>query len=249
MPEGRIPFCYFCQFSLFLAFLTYNRSMGNLITKSELYHNGLNAMGISRLVNSESLGNFGFGYYTDKPSILKFENDKTMLKINALLDDYPLMPKRVVFSSISLNFCINQLLSQTTYVVEIEKGYIESVFEMLKVNFNNVVLIKPSKQDKYNYWKPEAIYVTELFSRSPVNKNGTITIEKLIVDLLFDEDIYSLYSGKDIEQAVYFLCSGYTINYKTMLSYAARRGKREQLLARISKIVPDVILGAINRGQ
>ena len=186
-----------------------------IITKAELYEKGLNAMSVSRLTKKGFLGNLGYGFYIEKPNNMKFENDEVMSKINSLLDDFPLTPNRVVFSSTSLNFCINQLISGTTYVVEVEREYLQSVFELLKESHKGVVLLKPDREDKINYWKPDAIYVTELFKRSPINKDGTMTIEKLIVDLLFDEEIYSLYSGEDIDSAIDVLCSKYPINYKT----------------------------------
>lgn len=220
--------------------------MGKILNKVNLYVEGNNAMSISRLIKKGNLGNLGYGFYTDSPNILKFQNDDVMLKINSLLDSFPFVPKRMVFSSISLNFCINQLISGTTYIVEIEKEYLQSVFELLKENFDGTVLLKPSKNNKINYWRPNAIFVTELFKRSPVNKDGTITIEKLIADLLFDEEIYSLYSGQDIDSAVDILCSKYLINFKTLFSYAKRRNHKDQLLQRINKYIPKEISEIVN---
>ena len=213
-----------------------------IITKADLYKAGHYAMSISRLTKKGALGNLGYGFYVENPNNIKFESDEVMSQINSLLDDFPFAPKRMVFSSISLNFCINQLISTTTYVVEVEKEYLQTVFELLKESSKGVVLLKPSRESKINYWKPGAIYVTELFKRSPVNEDGTIAIEKLIVDLLFDEEIYSLYSGKDIDSAIEVLCSGYTINYKTLFSYATRRNRKAKLLERIREYVPKEIL-------
>lgn len=216
--------------------------MTNIVTKEELSATGITDMGISRLTNKGRLGNLGYGFYINNPNILHFENDKTMAKVNSLLDSFPFVPNRVVFSSISLNFCINQLISGTTYIVEVEKEYLQSVFELLKDNFKGVVLLKPDKESRINYWAPNAIYVTELFKRSPVNKDGTIRAEKLIVDLLFDENIYSLYSDQDVDSAIDILCSKYIVNYKTLFSYATRRNRKNQLLDRVKKYIPKEIL-------
>lgn len=216
--------------------------MSNLVKISKLYSIGFNNMAISRQVKRELLGNVGYGFYTQNPIFLKLENDMTMIKINNLLDKYPLTPKRMVFSSISLNFCINQLISSTTYIVEVEKEYVQSVFYYLKEKLSNNILIKPNKQEKENYWVPNTIYVKELYKRSPVNKDGTIKIEKLLVDLLFDEDVYSLFSGKDINNAIDILCSNFTINYKTLIAYATRRNKRSELIDRIYSYIPKEII-------
>lgn len=216
--------------------------MSNLTTYSQLSLSGLNKMAISRRVHNHTLGNLGYGFFTENPKILKFENDNLMIKINNLMDKFPVPPNRLIFSSISLNFCINQLISTTTYVVEVEKEYLQTIFELLRSNFSNVVLLKPNMNDKINYWAPNSIYIVELFKRSPINKDGTITIEKLVVDLLFDKKIYFLYSGQDIDSAIDILCSKYTINFKTLFAYAARKGKKKQLLDRIRKYIPHEIL-------
>ena len=83
-------------------------------------------MAISRLAKKEDIRNLGFGYYVKSPVIFHLEHDGVMNKINNLLSLYSFPPKRMVFSSISLNFCINQIISSTTYVVEVEKEYIQT---------------------------------------------------------------------------------------------------------------------------
>ena len=220
--------------------------MDKLITNKDLIKSGLNQMAISRLVNKGKLGNLGYGFYTKNPNYLHLDSDSTTDKINKILDSFPFVPRKVIFSSISLNFCINQLISNTTYIVEVEKEYTQNVFELLKKNFSNTVLLNPTKEDKINYWKPNTIFVVELFKRSPTNKDGSMTIEKLITDLLFDTDIFTLYSGQDIDSAIDVLCSKYTINYKTLFSYATRKNRKTKLLERINKYIPKEIKEIIN---
>ncbi|MBQ7995783.1 MAG: hypothetical protein IJ247_06210 [Bacilli bacterium] len=215
--------------------------MERLIHINSLRQKGLNNMAVSRLVKKEKLGNFGYGFYVDNPRVLHLENDNTMQEINRILDEFPVPPKRVIFSSASLNFCINQLISNTTYIVEIEKGYAKTVFEILKNRFNNIVLLKPNNEEIVNYWKPNAIYVTDLFSRSPNRNDGTMPIEKLIFDLMFDKNIHYLYSKQDIDMAIEMLCNNYVINYKTLFSYAERKNKEEKLHKRIEGYIPQEI--------
>lgn len=217
--------------------------MNTMVTISELQRVGMYPMAVSRRVKKQELGNFGFGFYQTHPHVLAFDEDAVMAQIHTLLKSFPLPPKNVVFCSSSLNFCINQQISSPTYLVEVEKEYIWSVFESLKSIFpNRVVLLKPNQEDKLNYWRPGAIYVVELFKRSPLDPNGMMNIEKLVVDLLCDEDIYSLYSGIDIEYALDALCSRYVINYRTLFAYASRKGKRDLVLKRIRRYIPAEIL-------
>ena len=219
--------------------------MENLLALTKFRKQGLNLMSISRKIKKNEIGNLGFGFYCSNPNLLILEKDLISRKINRLLDGFGFKPERVVFSSISLNFCINQLISSNTYIVEVEKEYIEATFTLLKEKFGDLVLFKPSDNDKALYWEQNKIYVVELFKRSPVNKDGTMTIEKLIVDLLFDKNLSSLYSGKDIESAIEVLCTKYCINYKTLFAYAKRRNRGKELYSYISKYIPSQILELI----
>ena len=212
-----------------------------LIEYNQLISQGMNPMRISRQVAKGELGNCGYGFYSVKPNVLAFECDSTMNHINEILDSFTVPPERVVFSSISLNFAINQLISGTTYLIEVEKDYAEAVFLALKDEFDGVVLLKPSAVEKTNYWKPGAIYVVDLFSRSPTNKDGTIPIEKLIVDLLFNEDMYGLFTSRDVDQAVPWLLKEYQVNYRTLFAYASRKGKHDALFHIAEPYIPNPI--------
>lgn len=217
--------------------------MNTMVTISELQRVGMYPMAVSRRVKKQELGNFGYGFYQAHPNVLAFDEDAVMTQIHALLKSFPLPPKNVVFCSSSLNFCINQQISSPTYLVEVEKEYLFPVFESLKSIFpNHVILFRPNQEDKLNYWRPGAIYVVELFKRSPLDPNGMMSIEKLVVDLLCDEDIYSFYSGIDIEYALDTLCSRYVINYRTLFAYASRKGKPDLVLGRIRPYIPKEIL-------
>ena len=221
--------------------------MEKIVNIDELKPLGYNLMRISRLVKKGKLGNLGYGFYTNNPNLFRLNKDETIIKINELLDSFPISPKRVIYSSSSLNPYINQLISSTTYIVEVEKEYVQMVFTLLKEEYKGNVLLKPNRFEKNNYWNPNIIYVKELFKRSPVNEDGTITIEKLVVDLLTDEDIYSLYSGVDIDSAIDILLKNYLINYKTLISYASRKNRKQQLLERIRQYIPQEILKEIEK--
>lgn len=207
-----------------------------------------NEMGISRLVKNKKYSKLGYNYFVkySKP-YLSFDYNDTMRKIAYILKRFPVKPKFVIFSSISLNFCINQQITSTTYILEIEKDYIDTVFDLLKNSFKNVVLKCPSEKDKIAYWKPNAIYIYPLFSRSPINANGTFSLEKLVVDLLFSHKLSNLYSGNDIKEAIDTLFRKYHVNYMTLFAYAKRRNKEKELYSIINPYMPDVIKEAVRK--
>lgn len=219
--------------------------MEEYLEKQKMLSSGSNLMTISRKVKRGELSNLGYGYYAENRKTLHFNLDETMQAIEKILDEFPMTPKHAIFSSISLNFCINQLISSTTYIVEVEKGYDQSVFEFLKNRLDNVILLNPDEGMKINYWKPNAIYIYELYTRAPTNKNGTTCIEKLIVDLLVDKKHITLFSGSDVTMSIERLCKEYAVNYQTLLSYASRRGKKKEVLTAIQDYIPSPILERI----
>ena len=101
--------------------------MSEIVNIKDLHAKGLNNMAISRLVSKGIVGNLGYGFYVYNPNSFHLDYDETLIKINNLLNEFPIKPHRMIFSSISLNYCINQLISSTTYVVEVEKEYLEAV--------------------------------------------------------------------------------------------------------------------------
>ena len=70
----------------------------------------------------------------------------------------------------------------------------------------------------------------------PKEKNMRMAnIEKILVDLVCDEDIYGQYQGSELENIYMNATERYAVNYSQMLKYAAARGKKTKVVEYLSE--------------
>lgn len=125
-------------------------------------------------------------------------------------------------------------------LVEVEKDSVQSVFYDLKENKNNVFL-EPSDEIIENYILPirNPIIIKTLISEAPVQTIQNIpvpTIEKIVVDLYCNKDLFFAYQGKELRTIFQEVFSKYTVNQSKLLRYSSRRGKKEEFKEYIDKI-------------
>jgi hypothetical protein len=119
-------------------------------------------------------------------------------------------------------------------IVEVVKDAIEPVFYFLKDNQIKNVFLEPDKKDieKYISGLEKAIAVLPLISKAPIQKMGntnTITIEKLLVDLFSNKQLFTPYQGNELVHIYNNAYSRYAIDFTKLFSYAGRRKKAEEL--------------------
>lgn len=177
-----------------------------------------------------SISSLGYDYIAIPPlKNLALEEDATTREIKKVFSTFPFVPSRVVFSSASLNPFINQLIAHSSYVVEVEKEYLQPFFDVLRTVLMNRVLLNPSIEERTRYYEPGIVCIYPLMTKSPVSKDGIVKLEKLIVDLIVSDRYRVLYSGFDIRQALTIICNQYAINYRTLFAYAARKRKTREV--------------------
>jgi hypothetical protein len=77
----------------------------------------------------------------------------------------------------------------------------------------------------------DTIIVRPLVSEAPIQRSGktyVATLEKILVDLATDDEFIS-FQGNEIHTIFYTASQKYTLNRNTMLRYAARKHKREEI--------------------
>lgn len=125
-------------------------------------------------------------------------------------------------------------------IIEVEKDVMESVFFALKEQGKEVFL-DPSDEvlNKYVIDTREPVIVTRLTSESPILKIdnvNTVTLEKILVDLLCDEKLFAAQQGAELERIYRTAFEKYTVSTTKLLRYASRRSKKEEIEKRIEKI-------------
>lgn len=150
-----------------------------------------------------------------------------------------------------INFCIwntdiiNEFTLHHAYrhftLVEVEKDIAEVVFLLLREKHKGV-FFNPSAeiQENYVFTVPNPIIVRFLISEAPLQKSGdytTVTLEKILVDLYCEKDLFNFYQGREIRIIFKAAYEKYTINMTKLLRYAARRGKRTEVESYINQII------------
>lgn len=159
------------------------------------------------------------------------ENER---KISALIRKRFRDLKLTLWSTRIINeFMLHQPVRYIT-ILEVERDAVEQVFYFLKDSNVKSVFLEPDEKEieRYILGLENAIVVLPLVSKAPTQKDGntvTITIEKLLVDLFSDKQLFNAYQGGELVHIFNNAYSRYAIDFTKLLSYATRRRKAADL--------------------
>tara|TARA_B110000967_G_C18885465_1_gene563692 strand:- start:1755 stop:2483 length:729 start_codon:yes stop_codon:yes gene_type:complete len=124
-------------------------------------------------------------------------------------------------------------------ILEVEKGSEENVFYFLSDIRDNVFL-NPSKDilDKYATRNEPIVIIKNLITDAPLQDVEQVkipSIEKILVDLIIDTQLYAAYQGRDLDSIIENAFQYNTIKKDTLLRYADRRRKKPFIKAKIYK--------------
>ena len=87
--------------------------------------------------------------------------------------------------------------------------------------------------DRYVGVQDESIIVSKLVSQSPKRQKGSLVcyakLEKILVDILVDENKYYVYQGRELSSIFENAFKTFVINQDSMLRYAGRRTAQDKL--------------------
>jgi len=152
---------------------------------------------------------------------------------NKILSLFPFSNFCIWNTSIINEFSLHQSNMNFT-LVEVEKDSLQSVFYELKETKNNV-FIEPTNDVIENYVSniKNPIIVKALITEAPLQKvdgTKTTTIEKLLVDLFCNKELFFAFQGKELRTTMDEAFSKYSVNQNKMIRYANRRGKKEEFV-------------------
>ena len=210
------------------------------IFNSELSLNAVRIR-VSRLIKAGVLNKHGQGCYSfSKKQFYIPEVTNKLITINRkLIRNFPLL-KFCIWRTSSVNeFMLHQPF-RFYIIIETESEAVESVFNFLQNDFNNV-FIRPDGDILYNYAtsKSDCLIIRNLVSEAPlqaVGKLTTITIEKMLVDIFIDHDLFITYQGHELLIIFQGAFKKYIVSQKRLLRYAYRRGKKNEILSYINNI-------------
>jgi len=124
-------------------------------------------------------------------------------------------------------------------IIEVEKGAEDNVFYFLS-NIRKNVFLNPSKDilDKYANRNESIVIIKSLITDAPlqnIKQVKTPRIEKILVDLIVDTELYTAYQGRDLDSIIENAFQYNTIKKDTLLRYADRRRRKPFVKERIYK--------------
>lgn len=180
------------------------------------------------VINAPSRGIYEFdGNSTFQPKI----SNELIRVFNKIKREFPYITF-CVWDSIWLNGFMRHQPFKQYVVIEVEKDASESVFGFLSETMKNV-FINPGKEifDRYIHSLDEAVIVKNLVSEAPVMEVQKVVIpalEKLLVDMLIDTDLFSSQQNEK-EFIMRIAMDKFALNELKMRRYAVRRNRIKEI--------------------
>lgn len=188
-----------------------------------------------RLEKETIISSIGSGVYyfhkDENPPKQKYRpNPSASLRLlnERMKNAFPYIDYQIWETKILNEFMVLQL-GQNHLILDVEKETTSSVFNRLSEAYAGKIFLDPdrSTMERYVQQLPEAIIISKLISQTPMgNKVEEIPyapIEKILVDLLVDDDKFFTFRGNELVVIYNGVFNTYLINQKSLVRYAGRR--------------------------
>lgn len=214
---------YFTRKLLLAFYRKFDPELNESTFRWRLYH-----LKTKRIITPISQDLFTLIYKPDfKPDVSDVE--KIAIKAER---QFPTM-KYCIWSTRAINEFSLHILGKFITILEVEKDALEPIYEYLKTQNYNVYIQPGEKEiERYIFESERSIILQSLVSKTPIQKVGkvyTITLEKLVVDLFCDKNLYIAFQGAELVHIINNLYRHYSINFTKLFHYARRRGREADL--------------------
>lgn len=186
-----------------------------------------------KLVNENKLVRTGRGMYARilKPSFAPQPAEEVKEVYDLLTTHFP-FAKFCIYQGEIIAPLQHHLSPNRIIYVETDRGTAETVFHLLKDDYQDVYL-RPNKEMIYRYIDMDSrvFIVKNLVSEAPLQHISGVpmpTLEKLLVDILRDVDFFYLQDSES-ERIIENAFNLYAINRSRLFRYAGRRKVKEEL--------------------
>ena len=178
---------------------------------------------MSRLVTDGKVFDAGKGWYSniEKEFNLNTEPVENLLEI--LKKSFPLLDI-ACWNTEQINAFTHHLLGKHIIFVYVDADAVSSVHEVLLDNGYNSYA-NPGKQEIEKSFRllENTVVIRPSITKQPKSDNGAAPIEKIIVDLLFENRKLNIISSIEIQQLLQNAVESGRINFSIMIAYAKRR--------------------------
>ena len=151
-------------------------------------------------------------------------------------EQYPELDFRI-FELVQLNEFVNHQIAHNVLFVSVEAGLGTYVFNFLKKQHTDKILLNPSVEIFHQYWADDMIVINKLVSESPKGE-GVVwetKLEKRLVDLVADKLILSCVSRGEYDDIFHQVFRDFYIDESKLFRYASRRNAKSKVLLHIDK--------------
>lgn len=166
--------------------------------------------------------------------------DKELGELGLLAMDFVLDEPYCIWDSGWINQFSRHQAMKNFHIVEIGKAELSSLFHLLKDKGWESVFLDPGQETLYLYARENEVPIVlkPLISRAPVEeeeynlkKMVVPSLEKILVDVYTDVFVFNYIQGAELETIFEKAIAQYAVNFTTLIAYARRRNKAEQLEA------------------
>ncbi len=185
----------------------------------------------------------------------KPEISPSLLKIAKQLTERFDEIKHCIWETSWLNEFTQHQTSRSMLIIEIEKGFEESLFYELKDRVRREVFLDPDEKaiDFYIAESKQPVIIKKLLTRAPLSKRTEKkikfyipTIEKIMVDLFAEERLFYYVQGSELMHIYENAITSYTINFTKLFSYAKRREREQDIKQFMTNHMFHLVKGIID---
>lgn len=196
---------------------------------------------IHHLVQQGMLQRIGRGVYRlgrVRPFVLSLSSEYQVVS-SVLKEQFPLVTYSLWHTDILKEFS-HHISNINFFLVEVDREAVDSVYNSIK-EINKNTFRKPSQNmmEDLILGYDDTIVIKPLISESPIQVVDGISvpcIEKILVDLFADKDLFFYLEGNELFEVVTNVFNKYTVNVDSLLRYAGRRGKKQKMKTILDQI-------------
>ncbi|HJJ54572.1 MAG TPA: hypothetical protein O0X50_00620 [Methanocorpusculum sp.] len=227
----------------------FNRlSIEKIYTRKELLSHVSNSVDAAMPSNSFSwilkkelaagrLLHVGRNRYSLNPAFVKDVYTYTLSKpaekiLTIVRSAFPLVSV-LIWEARQYNEFLNHQIGMNTIFLEVEKMFVDAVYELLDTSVKVPVLVHPAVADFIRYQKENTVVLIRKTSESPALKNNPYlpSLEKLLVDMKANKYLRSIISPAEMGDVYSQVYGRYLVSTSTLKRYAMRRTAWEKVEA------------------
>ena len=202
---------------------------------------------LRKMVSNNIICHIGRNQYTATHNKARYQHhysEESIRIVDKVEQDYADATFRV-FELVQLNDFMNHQIAHNTIFVYVESELMDFVFDTLKNTFPGRVMLKPTVEEYYRYLVDDEIVINRLPSETPKGAGAPwhSSLEKILVDVAVDKLLHRIVPSGEYHNIFDEAFSRYTLDERSMLRYARRKGAEQKYKAFMKEYVPATMEG------